>query len=141
MEVEYPKHLNRTAQPYPGVPSLLEELRRLPLRLAVLSNKPDEFTARCVVEFFGEGLFNPILGLSPDRPRKPDPAGALLIARRWAVPPERILYVGDSGTDMETATRAGMVPVGALWGYRDKDELIAAGARRLMESPTDLLSL
>jgi phosphoglycolate phosphatase len=139
MQVEYPRHLNQTAQPYPGVLELLAELRRRELLLGILSNKPDEFTARCVADFFPDGLFNPILGLSPDRPRKPNPAGAFEIARRWDLPHARILYLGDSGTDMETAVAAGMFPVGVLWGYRDEPELIGAGARKLITTPAALL--
>jgi phosphoglycolate phosphatase len=139
MQVEYPRHLNQTAQPYPGVLELLAELKRQGLLLGILSNKPDEFTARCVADFFPDHLFDPILGLSPDRPRKPNPAGAFEIARRWGLPPARILYLGDSGTDIETAVAAGMFPVGVLWGYRDESELTGAGARKLLARPAALL--
>jgi phosphoglycolate phosphatase len=136
----YPRHLNQAAQPYPGIPELVSELKRRGLRLAVLSNKPDEFTARCVGQFFDPSLFDPIFGLRPDRPRKPDPAGALEIATRWALPPARILYLGDGGTDMATALKAGMLPVGVLWGYSGQAELVAAGANWLLKAPADLLA-
>jgi phosphoglycolate phosphatase len=139
MDSEYQRHLNQTAQPYAGVSELLSSLKRRNLRLAVLSNKPDQFTARCVTDFFGKDLFNPILGLRADRPRKPDPAGALEIARSWGVAPSDILYLGDSGTDMQTAVSAGMFPLGVLWGYRDQPELLATGARALLKHPGDLL--
>lgn len=140
MESEYQRHLNKTAQPYDGVSELLSGLKHRNLRLAVLSNKPDQFTARCVTDFFGTGVFDPILGLRADRPRKPDPAGALEIASSWQLPPSQILYLGDSGTDMQTAVAAGMFPLGVLWGYRDEPELAAAGARALLEHPGDLLN-
>ena len=140
MQVEYPRYLNKSARPYPGVPELLDALQTRGWRLAVLSNKPDEFTERCVVEFFGPDLFTPILGLHPDRPRKPDPAGALEIARRWSMAPAQIAYFGDSGTDMETARSAGMFAIGVLWGYRGKGELLAAGAQQLIETPQAWLS-
>lgn len=139
MQVEYQRHLNRTARPYTGIPELLSTLRERGIKLAVLSNKPDEFTARCVSEFFGTGCFDPIIGLRSGRPRKPDPSGALEIAGLWKVPPPEILYLGDSGTDMQTACAAGMVPVGVLWGYRDEAELRATGARRLLRHPAELL--
>lgn len=139
METEYLRHLNQTARPYPGIPELLASLRGRGLRLAVLSNKPDQFAARCVTEYFGKDMFDPILGLSSARPRKPDPAGAFEIAAAWEIPPSRILYVGDSGTDMETASKAGMMPIGVEWGYRSRVELLGAGARRLLSDPADLL--
>jgi phosphoglycolate phosphatase len=139
MQVEYVRHLNKTTQPYPGIAELLSALQQRGMRLAVLSNKPDEFTAQCVTEFFGAALFAPILGLRADRPRKPDPAGALEIAARWALTSSRVLYLGDSGTDMRTAAAAGMFAVGVLWGYRDHAELASAGAKRLLARPLDLL--
>ena len=141
MQGAYQRHLNQTARPYPGVPELLAALRKRGLRLAVLSNKPDQFTARCVTDFFGWDLFHPILGLRADRPRKPDPAGALEIAAAWALPPGEIVYFGDSGTDMQTAQAAGMYPIGVLWGYRDRDELEATGARRVLGSAAELLGV
>lgn len=140
MQIEYPAHLNRTAHAYAGIPELTRSLQELGLRLAVLSNKPDQFTARCIDDFFPKGLFDPILGLRADRPRKPDPAGAFEIAAKWAVPAAQVLYLGDSGTDMETAVKAGMYPVGVLWGYRDESELVSAGARKLLRSPAELLA-
>ena len=57
-------------------------------------------------------------GARPDAPLKPDPAVALAIAARFGLPPARVAYVGDSLVDMRTATAAGMVAVGAAWGFR-----------------------
>ena len=74
-------------------------------------------------------------------PPKPDPSGALAIARSLGVPAEHFLYVGDTGTDMRTAAAAGMFAVGALWGFRTADELLAAGARILVENPRNILEL
>ncbi|GAF91115.1 unnamed protein product, partial [marine sediment metagenome] len=57
------------------------------------------------------------------------------------VPAEQFLYVGDTGTDMDTATAAGMFAVGVLWGFRDADELTAHGAQKLIAHPSELLEL
>ena len=56
------------------------------------------------------------------------------------VPPQRVLYLGDSGIDMQTAARAGMYPVGALWGFRSADELKLNGAKALVK-PRELISI
>lgn len=50
-------------------------------------------------------------------------------------------YIGDSGVDMHTAVRAGMVPVGVLWGFRDAAELRGMGADHLIEKPGELLEV
>jgi phosphoglycolate phosphatase len=73
--------------------------------------------------------------------KKPDPTAALQIARHLNISPSQFLYLGDSGIDMETADRAGMYPVGALWGFRSAEELLEGGARTLIEHPRELLSI
>jgi len=107
--------------------------------MAVLSNKPDDFTKKMVKSFLGSWEFHPVLGERAGLPRKPDPAGALEIASILKVQPERFLYLGDTDTDMKTAVSAGMFPVGALWGFRSAEELLSSGARKLIGRPQELL--
>jgi phosphoglycolate phosphatase len=49
--------------------------------------------------------------------------------------------LGDTNTDMRTAVAAGMYPVGALWGFRPAEELLAHGAEVLIERPIELMNL
>ena len=128
-------------RPYPGIPELLEALAGRGLRLAVLSNKPHEFTVALVQRLLGRFSIEPVLGSRPGVPNKPDPTSALEIAGQLGIAPGEWLYAGDTGTDMETAARAGMAAVGVLWGFRGADELTAAGARQLIRHPGELLAL
>jgi phosphoglycolate phosphatase len=139
MRAEYARRWDQQTRPYPGVPELLDALSARGLPLAVLSNKPDEFTQLCVARLLLRWRFQTVLGERPGVPRKPDPSGALEIARAFELAPERVLYLGDTGTDMQTAVAAGMWPVGALWGFRDAAELRAHGAAALIERPQELL--
>lgn len=125
-------------RPYPGIMEMLEQLRCSGLQMAVISNKPDEFTRQITRQFFPEDVFQVVYGKHPDWPLKPDPALALEICRVLGVEPVETALVGDSGSDMETAVRAGMLPVGVLWGFRDADELKTGGAKHLVERPDDL---
>jgi phosphoglycolate phosphatase len=109
--------------------------------MAVLSNKMDSFTRDMVKTLLADWQFEEVLGAQPSIPRKPDPAGALLISRQCGVRPEEFLYLGDSNTDMQTAVNAGMRPVGALWGFQDAEQLLAAGAQTLIAKPLELLTL
>ena len=77
-------------------------------------------------------------GQLPGVPRKPDPTVALAIAEKIGVPPERFVYVGDSGVDMDCASRAGMRAVGVLWGFRPQEELLENGAEWLIRHPGEL---
>jgi phosphoglycolate phosphatase len=63
------------------------------------------------------------------------------IARRFQIAPAEIVYLGDTNTDMQTAVAAGMYPVGALWGFRSAEELLAHGAAVLIERPIDLVDI
>lgn len=137
---DYARSWNATTHPYPGVVELLEALRARGLQLAVLSNKPHAFTVDCVAELLAGQRFELVLGASERFPHKPDPRSALHVARTLALPPESFLYLGDTATDMQTAVAAGMFPLGALWGFRNADELVSAGAQALLASPGDLLS-
>ena len=127
------------SRPYAGVPALLDALSAAGLPLAVLSNKPDDFTRLTVERLLGRWDFAFVRGVRDDTPPKPDPRGALDLARRLNVEPAACLYLGDTATDMETATGAGMYALGAVWGFRTPDELRDSGARALLEKPTDMI--
>ncbi len=141
MRGTYARHALRTTRPYPGVPDLLDRLAARGVPFAVLTNKPHDAAVAMVRALLGRWRFAAVRGAVPGRPRKPDPAGALEIARRLGVAPEGCLFVGDTPTDMATAGAAGMVPVGVLWGFRTEPELRGAGARFLLEQPLELPGL
>jgi phosphoglycolate phosphatase len=137
----YKVHWNKKTKPYDGVAEMLDELTARKLPLAVLSNKPDDFTKKCVAELLHRWTFQMVQGSCSNIPYKPDPTGARHIADALGIPPANILYLGDTGTDMRTAVNAGMFPVGVLWGYRTREELQSHGAKALIEQPRELLTL
>lgn len=130
--------LERT-QAYPGVRELLAALAARRVALAVLSNKPDELTRKCVAGLFPSINFAVVRGETEAFPRKPDPASALDACSRMGVSPSEVLYLGDTGVDMETARAAGFTALGALWGFRTEEELRESGADHLLPGPLDLL--
>lgn len=137
----YSRNWNVNTRPYEGVPELLDALAAKHIKMAVLSNKPDDFTRQCVSELLPNHNFEMILGQRDAIPIKPDPVGALQIADSLGITPSRFLYLGDSAIDMKTAVRAGMFPVGALWGFRPLKELQEHGAQVVIEHPIDLVGL
>ena len=139
MEAEYSDSWNRKTRPYAGVPELLDAIRHRGLATAVLSNKPETFTIRMVHRFFPDYPFVAVRGATDDKPRKPDPTLALEIAGALAAELKDICLLGDTRTDMETALRAGLYPIGALWGFRTLDELEASGAAAVINRPDELL--
>jgi phosphoglycolate phosphatase len=138
---EYGRRWAEHTRPYPEIPELLHALTVRKFKMAVLSNKMDSFTRDMVKNLLADWQFEEVLGAQPSIPRKPDPTGALLISRQCGVRPEEFLYLGDSNTDMQTAVNAGMYPVGALWGFQMAEQLLAAGAQKLIAKPMELLTL
>ncbi|NLM20024.1 MAG: HAD family hydrolase [Clostridiaceae bacterium] len=128
-------------KPYPGIPELIAEMQKREIVLAVLTNKPHQMTKRVLNTSFATDTFAFVQGQDASLPRKPDPAAAFYIAEKIGVTDFRqVLFIGDSDADMQTAVNAGMVPVGATWGFRTPEELIANGCEILLEKPLDLLT-
>ena len=138
---EYAKCWADNTKPYPGVPEMLAELQARDVPMAVLSNKPHDATRTVVEGYFPDHSFQIVRGALPSVPRKPDPAGALQIAEELDIMPGRFVYLGDTDTDMRTAVAAGMFATGALWGFRDAEELVATGAEALVKTPQEVLNL
>ena len=138
---DYERHWKVRTRLYDGVGALLDELTARGLKLAILSNKPHEFTERCVREYLSRWSFDAVMGGREEVPLKPDPAGALAIAHTLGIPPAACLYLVDTAVDIRTAIAAGMTPVGVLWGFRPAQELRESGATILIEQPLEVLGL
>jgi phosphoglycolate phosphatase len=141
LKKEYAAHCTDATHVYGGVSELLAKLSEKGIATAVLSNKPDDMVQRLLKHYLFSVSFDAVMGAGDSFPRKPDPSGALDIAQRLRILPEDFIFLGDSKTDMETATAAGMYPVGALWGFRGADELLAYGAKALIKHPSELIAL
>ena len=125
---------------YEGIIELLDYLKAHDIKLSVFSNKADELTKKIVAELL-PNYFDTVVGLSTELLKKPNPFEALEICKKLGLKPEEMLFVGDSGIDMQTATNANMRAVGVLWGYRPEEELIANGAKHIINHPSDLIAI
>ncbi len=137
----YIDHIDCHTKPYAGIPELVSELTRRGIGMAVASNKFQEGTSKLIARFFPGVAFAAVFGQRPDVPLKPDPAVVEEILSRTRTSKDRVLYVGDSGVDMQTAAAAGVCSVGVTWGFRDRAELEATGARHIIDRPDELLAL
>lgn len=138
---DYRRNWNVKTRVYDGVAEMLNALAPRGLRMAILSNKADDFTKLSVTGLLSNWTFDVVLGERDGFPPKPDPAGAFEVAQRLNIAPANFLYLGDSAVDMKTAIAAGMFPVGVLWGFRPAQELREGGAQVLIERPLEILSL
>ena len=118
--------------PYPGVCQAVAQLQnRYPV--AIVSNKPHAVVMALRDRFF-PGVY--ALGECADRPRKPAPD---MVQKAMAdLGADRCIYVGDTEIDVDTARNADVPCLTVLWGFRDKNQLEAAGARHFCENTADL---
>ena len=136
---DYSRHWKTATRPYPGINDLLRELVRRGIPRAVVTNKPHAFAEDCVHHFFADTPFQMVWGQKNGVPLKPHPLPALEAAKHLQVATGECLLLGDSDVDMQTARAAGMLPVGAAWGFRPVAELTAAGAVRVVHTPQEIL--
>ena len=145
----YMQHSLDTTKPYDGIPELIHELKARGCQMAVVSNKMMAATQELVRHFF------------PDIPvaigeheaagikKKPAPDTVFEALRQLNISltshPSPLtsdsVYVGDSDVDLATARNSGLPCISVLWGFRDRDFLLAHGATTFVEHPMDILKL
>lgn len=130
-----------SSRPYPGAELALASLAAAGSGLAVASNKPDAITKAMVKALFPGIRFAYVSGGRDGLPSKPDPKIALEAAAACGAEPRECAFVGDSDVDMKTAKAAGMLAVGAAWGFRGAAELKAAGADVVLGSISEVSEL
>lgn len=138
-EDEYSKCYANDTYPFDGIPEALWGLKERKIKLGVLSNKQDSFVRAIVEKLFGKKLFNCTLGNREDLPKKPDPQGALLVAKALGAKPNNCIFVGDSDVDIKTAHNAGMLSIAVTWGYRSEKVLREAGADYIVSDTEGLI--
>lgn len=137
----YRHHHIELAKRYPGVAGMLDALDDRGVTLSVLSNKPHEFTLQLVGALFNSWAITGVLGAVDGRTRKPDPDGALSLARHMDLTADQVLFVGDSPGDVRTAANAKMKSVAVTWGFRDRDDLVQADPDWIIDVPDQLIPI
>lgn len=137
----YADHMTDRSTPYPGIPELLDELTARGIHVAVASNKYEAATRRLISHFFPNIAWGAVCGSVEGVPVKPDPSIVFRVLTDCPTPKAEVLYVGDSGVDMETARRACVDSAGVTWGFRSSGELRANYAMHIVTEPSQILDL
>lgn len=141
MMAYYSSHLTVTTEPFKGIWQLLEKLLEMKMRLFVVSNKVQYQTKTIVNMIFGEKIFEKVVGLGPNVPRKPDPFATLRCIEEAGLKANECFFIGDSPGDVATAKKAGIEPIAVSWGYFPVEILIRAGADLIINDPIELIAL
>jgi phosphoglycolate phosphatase len=136
----YLHHGLDTTEPYPGIMEMLRALKDEGKQIAVVSNKFYKATEELCSHFFA-GLVDVAIGEREGIRKKPAPDTVEEALRQLNAHSEHAVYVGDSDVDIETAKNCGLPCISVLWGFRDKDFLLAHGATTFVASPHELLGI
>lgn len=137
----YDQHNIDYTRPYDGILELLQHLQDNGIDIAVASNKYDAAVKAIVTALFPTIKFAAIEGQKEGVPVKPDPSIVFEILAATQTKKQDVLYVGDSGVDMETARRACVDSVGVTWGFRSVEELRANYANHIVNKPAEIIPL
>ena len=140
----YMQHSLDTTRPYDGIPELIHELKARGCKMAVVSNKMMAATQELVRHFFPD--IDVAIGEheAAGIKKKPAPDTVFEALRQLTENLELrtdSVYVGDSDVDIETARNSGLPCISVLWGFRNRDFLLAHGATTFAEHPSDILTI
>ena len=143
----YMQHSLDTTRPYDGIPELIQALKARGCQMAVVSNKMMAATQELVRHFFPDIPVAIGEHESAGIRKKPAPDTVFEAMKQLNIPltshfsllTSDTVYVGDSDVDIETARNSGLPCISVLWGFRDRDFLLAHGATTFAEHPADLL--
>ena len=131
--------LDETA-PYEGIMELLHQLHGMNVATAIVSNKLDPAVKELHQHFFSDTI-RVAIGESSSIRRKPAPDMVDECIRLLGCDRQSCLYVGDSEVDLQTARNASLPCCSVSWGFRDKKQLIEAGATTIIDRPEELMGV
>jgi phosphoglycolate phosphatase len=136
----YREHLLDHAAVYPGLRAVLDELAGEGAVFSVLTNKPEDMSAKILRGLDLEGLCPRLIGGDTLPVRKPDPTGLRQLIAAARVPAAATLMVGDSSIDVATGKNAGVATCAVCWGFNGAD-VRGAGADVEIVAPGELLAI
>lgn len=136
----YSGHMLDMTKPYEGICEMLKSLKEKGVKLAVVSNKPDEFVGGIVKKYFGD-TFEIVHGQRTNYPVKPDPTTVYEVIEYFGIKLNESIYVGDSNVDIYTAKNAKVKSIGVAWGFRGEEELREAGADYIVYDSNEIAEL
>ena len=135
----YGIHCADKTKAYDGIKNVIEQLRSMGYKTAVVSNKADFAVQELCVQYF-PGMFDAVVGERTGVKKKPAPDSVFEVMRSLEMDKNKTIYIGDSEVDLETAVNAGIPCIAVDWGFRDRNFLLERGAKRIVSKPEELLA-
>jgi phosphoglycolate phosphatase len=125
---------------YPGIPEALDALHARGARLFVATSKNERDAGRIIEHFHLAPHFEHVHGARDDGGHADKTELIAFVLKSHGLDParDRIAMIGDRKFDVIGARNAGVVAIGALWGYGGDAELREAGADPIVAAPADV---
>ena len=136
----YLQHMADTTAPYANVTTLLSDLRKKGVKIAVVSNKLHPAVEDLCESYF-PGLIDKAVGVSVEEERKPSPINVIKTMELYEADADNCIYIGDSEVDVQTAHNAGIKCIGITWGFRDRECLEENGCDFIADTADEVFSL
>lgn len=133
----YNIHSRDKTKPYEGTVSALKRFKEEGYKLAIVSNKIQSAVEE-LAEVYFPGLIDVAMGETPEIPKKPAPDMIYKVLKLLEIEKEEAVFLGDSDVDVATGINSGIDMITVLWGFRDKDELVEAGAKTFAENVSEV---
>ena len=125
----------------PGVTELLSALRTDGWMVAVVTARQTAAAHRVLDAAGISDAVDLVIGTDQVAKGKPAPDCAFLAMERFGTQPANTWYIGDAATDMQMAVSAGIPGLGVTTGAGTREDLLAAGARAVVDSADEVLDI
>ncbi len=129
------------AAPFPGVPQMLQRLRRRGARLGVVTSKRRRAALRDLDVFHLAQYLDTVVVAEDVVSPKPAPDAVLEALRRLDAQRAQAWMVGDWILDIQAARAAAVTSVAAMWGAWDRSALLGSAPDYVAERPEDIVRL
>ena len=137
---EYANSNTGSTKPYDGVLDLLKTLQKEGVKVAVISNKPEQ-TAIDLCKTALDDCVSVVLGAKDEIKGLPAPDLIFAAAKELDVPLFKVLAVGNTKADVQAARNAGVDGVAVSWGFKSRTALENQSAKVIVDTPAELLEL
>lgn len=136
----YKIHMEDKTAPYEHINEMLATVKAEGFKTAIVTNKADFAAQDLCKRMFGDTI-DLVVGSTDDRPNKPAPDGVYYALEILGSKLENTVFVGDADTDILTANNAGLLSIGVLWGFRDREIIEKEGAKYIVSTVKELEEL
>ncbi|MGJ8681546.1 phosphoglycolate phosphatase [Paraglaciecola sp.] len=137
--VEYEKVQGLHSTLYPNVKHTLTELSKLGVTMALITNKPGQFTPNVLAEHGIDSFFDLVLSGDSLTEKKPHPMPILHTLKTLGLSKKQTIMVGDSASDIQASNSAGVTSICVTYGYNHGDNPLNLNASAHIDEFNQLL--